>query len=348
MKRHAHLVFALLLAAAGCGSSDKTDAQFQAQIVAQMSDFLVGKAQALNQAARDLRDAAPTPTDRGWDATLDAQAIAAMKSDWNQMRSAWESAEGVIGALFGDIDGALDARYEEYLAALPAGDADLFDGQGVTGMHAIERILYAPDTSDAVKLQESMLAGYVAAAWPATPEQADEIKTGLLTELVDDSQLLVTRLTPGVIDLSSTFAGMTRLMDEQKEKVDLVASHLDESRYAQRTLADLRDNLAGTEATYALFAPWLLSKVNGVSRDNEVRVAFGRLDQTYQSSGDKIPDPPPSWNSSQPTMADQMTSFGQLYLAVVREVDPTYTGSAVDAMNHVASMLDIPPFMGAP
>ena len=137
-------------------------------------------------------------------------------------------------------------------------------------------------------------------------------------------------------------------MDEQKEKVNLVGIHVDESRYAQRTLLDLRDNLAGTRAAYALFVSWLVSKPNGVARDNEVQTAFGRLDVTYTSAGDKIPDPPPGWNSDLPTLADQGTPFGQLYVAVVHEVDPTYTGSAVDAMNHVASMLGLPLFTGAP
>lgn len=339
----------MLLALAGCGGDDsKGDAQYRVEVVAQMNGFLASKVQEINQAARDMRDAAPSPVDRGWDATLDLDSVNTMKTAWVQMRSAWESSEGVLGALFGDLDEALDQRYEEFLAALSAGDADLFDGQGVTGMHAIERILYAHDTPSDVVAQEFVLDGYVPAAWPATPEQAQELKAGLLTELVDDTQRLVTGLTPGAIDVSKIFRGLIGLMNEQKDKVNLVGSHIDESRYSQRTLPDLRDNLAGTRAIYAFFVPWLNSKAHGMIRDGEVQAALNRLDRTYMRAGDKIPEPPPGWSSVAPTPADQGTPFGQLFVSVVQEVDPTYTGSAVDTMNRVAGMLGLPLFTGEP
>jgi hypothetical protein len=73
---------------------------------------------------------------------------------------------------FADLDAALDTRYEQSLAALgPAGDPDPFDGQGVIGMHAVERILFAPGIPQPVIDLESTLPGRLPAAWPATANQ---------------------------------------------------------------------------------------------------------------------------------------------------------------------------------
>jgi iron uptake system component EfeO len=333
----------------GCGSETKSDASFEAEIVTGMHQLLLTNVQALNRAARDLQGAAPTPADRGWDAT-DRTAIDTMKEAWGRMRAAWEAAEGVLASVvqFQGLDGSLDGRYEDFLAQLgPAGDPDPFDGQGVTGMHAIERILYAPIIPPGVVAQESTLASYQPAAWPATPAQAAELKAGLCEQLVSDSQLLIDGWRPLVTDLPGVFEGLTALMHEQEEKVSLAASHEEESRYAQRTLGDLRDNLTGTRAVYDLFVPWLGTKRGGLTVDESVQLAFERLDQTYgQVEGDAIPPPPTGWNSALPSVADQQTPFGRLYVSVVLEVDPTRVGSAVDAMNHVAQMLGLPLFSG--
>jgi iron uptake system component EfeO len=342
------LVVPVLVVVAGCGAETESDAQFQSDIVENMHATLLVQVQAMNQAARDLQAAAPTPSDRGWDATLDQAAIAAMKTAWARMRAAWEASEGVLGPLFETLDASLDGRYEDYLAPLgPAGDPDPFDGQGVTGMHAIERILYAPDTPDAVVTEEMTLAGYKMAAWPATAAEAADLKAGLCARLVSDSQLLVDGWKPRAIDLPHVFEGLTALMGDQEEKLSLAASHEEESRYAQRTLGDLRDNLAGTRAVYALFVPWLQTKPNGFTVDDNVQQALDRIDQTYSAvMGDAVPAPPPGFNSTAPSVADQQSPFGKLYVSVVLEVDPNLVGSAVDAMNHVAVMLGLAPFTG--
>ena len=62
----------------------------------------------------------------------------------------------------------------------------------------------------------------------------------------------------------------------------------EESRYSQRTMTDLRDNLAGTKTAYAVFQPWLLSKTNGgADLDRDILAGFGRLDAAYsQVQGD--------------------------------------------------------------
>jgi iron uptake system component EfeO len=349
MSRSVHIQAGMILLLVGCGSSTQTDGEFQREIVVNMNQLLLSKVQALGQAARELQAAAPVPLGRGWD-TTDQAAIDKMKNAWNGMRATWESAEGVLVALFPALDESLDTRYEDFLLNLaPDGDPDLFDDQGVTGMHAIERILFAPMVQAAVIEKESTWPGYMAAVWPATQDQATAFRTKLCVKVVNDVQLLAAGLTPGVIDLATAFRGLTGLMGEQKEKMTLAGEYLDESRYARRTLADLRANLAGTRAAYDLFVPWLSSKPNGMALHDEVQRAFNRLDETYSGVyGDAVPEPPQGWNPDLPSVGDQGTAFGKLYVAVVQEVDATYTGSAVDSMNHVARALGLPEFVSMP
>ena len=137
-----HVPVVMLLMVAGCGSDDKSDAQFKAEIVTGMHQLVLTQIQGLNQAARDLQTAAPTPVGRGWDATWTSNRSTAMKEAWDRTRLYWEQAEGTLADLFPALDESMDSRYEDLLAG---GDPDPFDGQGVTGMHAIERILFAPN-----------------------------------------------------------------------------------------------------------------------------------------------------------------------------------------------------------
>ena len=346
MKLRCCIAVALLTVSTGCGSDTKSDADFQNDIVGGIHDLLLSSVTQLHQATLDLQAAAPEPSGRGWSASADQAAILAMKDAWVRARKAWEPAEGVLAPLFPEIDGPMDSRYEDYLQA-SGPDNDLFDGSGVTGMHAIERILFAPDTPADVVARESQVAGYKAAAWPQNQQEAAEFKTGLCQQLVKDSQSLVDKWAPKAIDLRFAFQGLTGLMNEQEEKLSLAANHEEESRYAQRTLADLRDNLSGTKKIYALFVPWVDTKSNGHAINMDVEIAFDRLDQTYSTvTGDAIPPPPPTWDSAKPSPDDQGTPFGVLYVSVVQEVDATRPGSAVDSMNHAAEVLGLPEFTG--
>jgi iron uptake system component EfeO len=337
----------VLVAVVGCGSGDKSDAQFRSGIVDAMHQLLLIDVQGLNQAALDLQAAAPTPPDRGWgDPTnaADLVAIAPMKDAWDRARYYWERAESTLGEAFPALDGSIDSRYEDLLMANAGQDADLFNAAGVTGMHAIERILYAPGPPD-VTAYEMSLTGYQAAAWPADSQQAAEFKTGLCQKLVDDSKSLLDQWSTRSIDLPTVFNGLTGLMSAQAEKVGLAVSHQEESRYSMKTMADLRFNLAGTKDIYALFGAWLATKEFGATLNMAALTAFNGLDLTYASvGGDSIPSPPPTWSSLNPTLDDQHSPFGKLYEAVVQDVDPSRTGSAVDAMNHVARALGLPLF----
>jgi iron uptake system component EfeO len=344
---HAFLLV-YLLSAVGCGADGTSDAQFKSQIVSAMHQLVLSEVVGLNQAASDLQAAAPAPVGRGWDATLDQQPIADMKDAWVRMRANWEQAEGTLECLFPDLDTSMDSRYEELLAPLGAtGDPDPFDGVGITGMHAVERILYAPVTPLAVIAYESSLAGSLTAAWPATEAEAADFKGGLCQRLVTDTQTLLDDWKPLAVDLPAVFQGITGLMSAQTEKVGLAVQRREESRYSQMTMADLRFNLAGTQGIYDLFQPWLGTKAYGTTLDNSATTALTGLAAIYATVvGDAIPPPPDSWNSAMPSLSDQQSPFGQLYEAVVQEVDPSRSGSAVEAMNQVAKALGLPAFTG--
>ena len=54
-----------------------------------------------------------------------------------------------------------------------------------------------------------------------------------------------------LLDVTQAFGGLVDLMNEQQEKVNKASSGEEESRYSQRTMDDLRENLLGTTNIYA-------------------------------------------------------------------------------------------------
>jgi iron uptake system component EfeO len=240
----------------------------------------------------------------------------------------------------------MDARYDDFLAMLgSAGDSDMFDGSGITGMHAIERILYANVIPPQVVAFESTLLGYAPASFPTTDADAMTFKTGICQRLIDDANSLHAQWVPSAIDLGAAYQGLVSLMNEQKEKVDLASTGQEESRYSQLTLFDLRNNLAGTKTIYALFQPWADAR-DGSGDDAMIEAGFGKLDADYGAiSGDAIPATPSDWSSDNPTPADLQTPFGMLWESVHQAVDPTTSGSVVFEMNAIATLLGFPQFV---
>jgi len=341
---------AAALALVGCGGDSSDE---KTKVASAMQASLQGDLTDLWHAAIALQAAAPTPVGRGWDAMTDAAAIANMKTAWIQARTVYEHVEGATAPIFPDIDLSIDDRYDGFLAKLgAAGDPDPFDGAGVTGMHGIERILYADLIPANVVAFEAIIPGYRPAAFPATEAEAAEFKSGICAKLVADAKLLLDDWTPQQIDVSGSFQGLIGLMNEQQEKVNKAATGEEESRYSQRTLADLRANLAGTQKIYGLFTSWLKSKPapaagspSGADVDASIAAGFTSLGATYAGvSGDAIPAPPLTWAAENPSPADLQTPFGKLYEAVHDAVDPTMAGSIAYQMNLGAQLLGIPVF----
>jgi iron uptake system component EfeO len=135
-------------------------------------------------------------------------------------------------------------------------------------------------------------------------------------------------------------------MMEQREKVNKASSNEEESRYSQRTMDDLRENLVGTKRAYELFAPWIVTKPapasggrSGVEIDAAIRAGFADLATGYDRvNGASIPAPPDTW-SANPSPADLATPFGKLYTLVRSSVNPNLEGSIVANMNAAAALL---------
>ncbi|MFT3768528.1 MAG: imelysin family protein [Minicystis sp.] len=326
-----------------------TDDQYRDQALRGMHDALLAEVEVMRLAAIDLQKAAPTPPDRGWDALQDEKAITAMRDAWVRARTAYEHVEGALAPLFPDIDTSIDARYDDFMTLLAAkgGDTDLFDGKGVTGMHAVERVVYADVTPARVVAFEKSLPGYQPAMFPQTAEEAAAFKADLCQRLISDIEVLEAQWTPANIHIAIAYQGLVMLVQEQAEKVVKAASNEEESRYSQRTMADLRDNLAGARMAYEMFRPWLLSKTDttdpardGKTIDGKIKAGFDALDVAYaEVEGASIPEPPATWSAEKPSETDSKTPFGRLYTSVNAAVDPANPESAVAQMNAAAEVL---------
>jgi iron uptake system component EfeO len=253
-----------------------------------------------------------------------------------------------VAPVFPYIDLPLDDRYEGFLAHLGAsgGDQYLFDGRGVTGMHAIERIIYIDTTPPLVVEAEATLPGYKAAALPATPQEAADFKNLLCGKAISDATLLRREWDSAQWNASLAFSGLVSLLTEQREKVNKASSQEEESRYSQRTMADLHENLAGTKRFYEYFAPWILSKpapnaggMSGRDIDAKIRAGFAEMEEGYaRVPGAAIPTPPDTW-SANPSPQDLASPFGKLFTLVSTAANPNVPSSVVANMNNAADLL---------
>lgn len=338
----ARSVIALGALGALAACTDKTDADYRADVTASIHDSIVDDLDAMIVAGLNLQAAAPN---RAWNATKDADAILDMQEAWKRMRRPWEHIEGAIVALFPDVDDQFDGRYETMLGR---GDSNLFDATGVIGMHGIERILYATTIKPDVIAFESALDGYKEAAYPATDDEAISFKGLLVQRLIKDTTDLRRQWQPAAIDIGTAYQGLAGLMSEQKEKVNLAAQGKEESRYANITMFDLRSNLEGTQKAYSLFREWIHSKAAGPNSDSTLRDKFIALEALYKqtTSDDAIPAAPTDWRGDEPTDANLATPFGTLWKHVHESVDPHRGGSVVYEMNQIATLLGLPAFDG--
>ncbi len=336
------LVATSLVALAGCGGADAPDARTQA--ISTTKAATAADLAELTAAVRDLRAAAPAPDADGWNAAADAPSLARMRDAWKRARRAYEHVEGAIALLFPDLDVSMDERYDGFLNELPMRrDDDLFDGEGVTGMHAVERILWANETPAVVVDFERRAAGagYVAGAFPANESQARAFRDGLMGRLVSDAERLEREFAPLALDTAAAYRGVIGSLGEQIEKLNKAATAEEESRYAQTTLFDMRANLEGARRTFAAFRPWLVERgQQPLVADVEAR--FDAIDQAYRAIGsDALPRVPSGWNPSAPSAEHLATPFGRLYTLLTSEADPTRAGSLVAMMNRAGDAMGI-------
>lgn len=318
----------VILALVACKKDDA-----EADAILAVKDEVTAELGHLQDASTSLQETAPDLA--GWA----AGDVDASRAAWKDARVAYERVEGAIAVLFPDLDASTDERYDGFIAEAP--DANLFDGEGVTGVHAIERILWADEHPAWVVTFESALTGYAPAAFPATEQEAADYRDGLVQRLVDDVDTMAADFEPLALDAAAAYEGVVGSMAEQVEKVSLAATGEDESRYAQHTLADMRANLEGGRAIYAAFSPWIADE-GGEDVDAEVLAGFDRVTAAYDGlTGDAIPAVPATWNPDAPSEADLATDYGQLWTLLSAEADPAVEGSLVERMVAAAAVVGI-------
>ena len=323
----------LTLAACGPGSNTRRETQTTAEV----KQYIQQNLDRLHDASVALKTAAP---EHAWSASADAAAITTMKTEWKKARIAYESIEGAIAVLFPELDVSTDERYDGFLA--DGADTNLFDAEGVTGVHAVERILYSDSIPSSVVAFESGLMGYRPAAFPADATQAQDFKNKLCGRLVSDIDEMRSQFTPLALDAATAFRGVIGSMGEQIEKLEKGATGEEESRYAQFTLEDMGTNVAAGVATFNIFVPWL-EEAGGSAQRDAVKAAFARVEAAYaRLPGEALPPVPATWSSANPSETDLATDFGKLYASLQAEADPAAPHSLVAQMNASADLLKIP------
>jgi iron uptake system component EfeO len=330
-------VAAVGCALAACSNDDSGDIKDDA--ILDTKAYLTGEVEKLVTASEAIQKAAPAPDDDGWNPKDDAQAVEKMRSAWSDARDSYEHVEGAIAILFSGLDVSTDERYDAFIE--DEADDDLFDGEGVTGMHAIERILWAGDHPSTVIKFESALPGYKEAAFPATKEEATEFKTKLAQQLVDDTKDMLGQFQGRTLDASTAFWGVIGSMNEQLEKVTLATTAEDESRYAQRTLDDMRANLEGGEKIYDVFRAWVKSDA-GDAVDTKIQAGFNTIAKAYADiDGVAIPAPPEDFDADEPSEADLKTPYGKLYKLLTDETNIKNKTSLISVMRNAADDMNL-------
>jgi iron uptake system component EfeO len=327
----------------GPGAADGGDpvAVAEQQALTGTKAYMVKNLTDLHTAASALCADAPAPAAAGWNATTQPAALSAMKADWKRARTAYEHIEGAIAVLFPELDVSTDQRYDAFLADSPAGDDNLFDDQTVTGIHALERILWSDAIPSSVVAFESKLPHYKAATFPASAQEASDFKDKLCARLVADVQTMTDQFSPLALDPAAAYRGVIGSMKEQLEKAEKATTGEEESRYAQYTLADMRTNVAAGLETFTEFKPWLLAK-GGQAQVDAIAAGFGRVNAAYAAlPGDALPAVPSTWSNTHPTAADLQTDFGKLWAVLHAEADPDTAGTLVSDMDASASTLGI-------
>ena len=334
MRRFLLFIQALCLGACGAASPSQ---QVQAYVGAELDAFL--------HAAQQLHSAAPTPQSDGWQVPRDAAALQASRQAWKDARVAYEHVEAAIAALFPEQDHAVDGRYDDFPAQQGTdGGAppDAFNGESMTGMHAIERILWSHAVPQAVRTFERTLNRYQEPAFPQDGRQAAAYRNVLVAHLIEQVRSMQRELDHNHLDLAAAFGGVHDSMKEQREKVNLAGQGSDESRYAQHTLADMRANLHGGRSMYEFFRPQLRKQENGAAVDRAIVERFASLQAAYAAyPGDSLPPAPAGWSSQNVNPQLLHSDYGVLWQRVVEEADMRRPESLVALMANAQELLEL-------
>ena len=295
---------------------------------------------AFAAATQALRDAAPAPDADGWNARDDAAAVASMRAAWLEARAAYTSVEILASTRYPELHRRLDRDYDDLIAG--SADTFSFDEHGVMGLQAVERILWSDVIPAHVIDHEAPLEHYTAADFPRSQHEAQELKDELLVHLEADAATLRDGFRAAPIDANTAYSTTTLAIQEQLGQLEEAGKGEGKSRYAGVSLENLRGDVAATEATYAVFRPWILAKSTGAHTDEHVAKGFARLHVALAAaSGDDLPLPPAGWPTSDPSGEMLASPFGLLFAATRDAADPSTDGTLCFEMIEAAGLLGV-------
>ncbi|MFO0760153.1 MAG: imelysin family protein [Byssovorax sp.] len=331
------------LGGAGCSADNDlvlADAALDAQAAADGKAYLVDRVEALHDHLEALCKAAPAPAADGWVSPRDTPAIQAMRASWHEARRAHQALEGVLLLHFPDLAASLDGSYEDALAAGP--DPELVDDRGFTGLHAIERILWADRMPAGVAKEEAALPGALPAAFPSTEEQAIDFRDELCAGAVHDAEELEAAIEGLPLGSPEIQAIARELVEIQADRVIEAGEGHPSSPYAGRSLLDLTDGLAAARAMHEVFLPWLATKAEGPHVAAEAADAFDRLAMRYMAAGvDALPAPPSGWSDTAYNDEQLQSPFGLIFMAVMNETNLGIDGSVAHSVEEAGALLGV-------
>lgn len=343
------LTCALLLAACGdlapAPVPEPSPVAPERQAILDVKVYVDENVARLVEACEGICAAAPAPDADGWSIEADGDAVDSMRRQWRSARDAYERVEGAIAILFPRLDQDVDGRYEHIVELRP--DLAPFDETGFIGMHALERILWAGSHSADVERFERGLRGYGEPRTPAGQEEAARFRDGLCARLVRDATTMQRQLAPLALDHQTAWRGIQGSVEEQAEKVAFHATGEDESRYSQRTLADMRANLAGGRAVLAAYAPMMAANPRASALRDTIEERFAALARAYGSDGDALPPVPDGFDPDGPSADHLATPYGHLFTLLSTASDPREEGSLAHLLRRAGDAMDIPPLARA-
>ena len=337
----AALSLALLV---GCSTDGNravlADEASEEQTLTAAKALIQGRFDDFAAAAKALRDAAPAPDHDGWNAGDDAAAVTAMRAAWLKARAAYTAVEVPASTLFAEIHHGVDTDYDDLLAE--GADTSPFDDHGVIGLQAVERILWSNAIAAHVDAHESRLENNFIARFPRDANEAKQLKVDLLGRLAADAEALSDGWRAEQIDVSTAYSTTTLSLQEQLGQLEEAGKGEGKARYAGVSLANLRGDLAATQAMYAVFRPWILAKSGGAHTDEEVGKAFTRLEAAYaMAPGNELPLPPSNWLQADPSDAMLATAFGLLFAAARDAANASVDGTLGFEMVEGAGLLGV-------
>jgi len=160
-----------------------------------------------------------------------------MKGAWQRGRAAWERSEGVLAALFPDLDQSMDARYEDFSdarAARAQWDPDRSTAAESRALQHRAHRVPARHSGHPSSRAEATLAGAQPAAWPR-PRGSGAVQQGLVGRWSVIHSPWSDAWAPDAVDLHARVRRAHWADERASREVSLAGLQLDESRYSQRT-----------------------------------------------------------------------------------------------------------------